>query len=153
MRFDAGGKGINVASVLADSGYGVVVTGLLGQENANIFEQFFASNHIEDQFIRIPGSTRIGVKIVDEANQQTTDINMLGLMPPIESMDILFQTVERLATSCDWFVLSGTLPVGIPTTTYTTLITMLKQYNKKIVLDTSRDALKEGVLAGPTIVK
>ena len=153
MRFDAGGKGINVASVLADSGYGVVVTGLLGQENANIFEQFFASNHIEDQFIRIPGSTRIGVKIVDEANQQTTDINMLGLMPPIESMDILFQTVERLATSCDWFVLSGTLPVGIPTTTYATLITMLKQYNKKIVLDTSRDALKEGVLAGPTIVK
>src|SRR5258708_37899124 len=75
------------------------------------------------------------------------------MMAGFELMDILVQTVERLATSCDWFVLSGTLPVGIPTTTYTTLITMLKQYNKKIVLDTSRDALKEGVLAGPTIVK
>lgn len=153
MQFAAGGKGVNVASVLADIGYDVTVTGFLGQENVAIFEQFFASKHIDDQFVRIPGQTRIGVKIVDEANQQTTDINMPGLPPSAEAMDALFETMERLAAACDWFVLAGTLPAKAPATTYARLITQLKGHGKKVVLDTSRDALREGVLAGPTIVK
>lgn len=153
MQFDAGGKGINVASFLADAGLTSTVTGFLGQDNAGIFEQFFAQKHIDDQCIRVPGHTRIGVKIVDEANQQTTDINMPGLLPPSEAVDTLFETIERLAASCDWFVLSGTLPPGIPATIYATLIAQLKRHGKQVVLDTSRDALRAGVLAGPTIVK
>lgn len=153
MQFDAGGKGVNVAAFLADYGYDVAVTGLLGQENASTFEQFFTSKHIDDQFIRIPGRTRIGVKIVDEANQQTTDINMPGLTPPAEAMTALFKSIEGLAASCDWFVLSGRLPAGLPATTYATLITQIKEHGKQIVLDTSGDALREGVLASPTIVK
>lgn len=153
MQFDAGGKGINVASFLADAGLTPTVTGFLGQDNVGIFEQFFAQKQIDDQFIRIPGSTRIGVKLVDEANQQTTDINMPGLPPPPEAVDTLFETIERLTASCDWFVLSGTLPPGIPATIYATLIAQLKRHGKQVVLDTSRDALRDGVLAGPTIVK
>ena len=153
MQFDAGGKGINVASFLADAGLTPTVTGFLGRDNADIFEQFFASKHLDDQFVRIPGRTRIGVKIVDEISQQTTDINMPGLAPTEEAMDTLFKTIERLTPSCDWFVLSGTLPPGVPETTYATLITQLKRHGKQVALDTSRDALREGVLAGPTIVK
>jgi 1-phosphofructokinase len=153
MQFDAGGKGINVASFLADAGLTSTVTGFLGQDNVDIFEHFFAQKSIDDQCIRVPGSTRIGVKIVDEAGQQTTDINMPGLLPPPRAVDTLFETIERLAASCDWFVLSGTLPPGIPVTIYATLIAQLKRHSKQVVLDTSRDALREGVLAGPTIVK
>lgn len=153
MQFDAGGKGVNVASFLADVGLSTTVTGFLGQDNAGIFEQFFASKHIDDQFVRIPGRTRTGVKIVDEANQQTTDINMPGLFPPAEALETLLKTIERLAASCDWFVLSGALPPGVPTTTYATLITQLKAHGKQVVLDTSRDALREGVKACPTILK
>ena len=153
MQFDAGGKGINVASFLTDAGYSVAVTGFLGQQNAEIFEQFLASKHIDDQLVRIPGSTRIGVKIVDEANQQTTDINMPGLPPPAEALDTLLETMKHLAGSCDWFVLSGTLPPGVPATTYATIITQLKGDGRQVALDTSRDALREGVLAGPSIVK
>ncbi len=153
MQFDAGGKGVNVASFLTDAGFSTSVTGFLGQDNADIFEQFFAKKHIDDQFVRIPGLTRTGVKIVDEVNQQTTDINMPGLPPSKEALDALHETIERLSTSCDWFVLSGTLPPGIPTTTYATLITQLKAHGKHVALDTSRDALREGVQAIPTIVK
>ncbi len=153
MQFDAGGKGVNVASFLTDMGFSTSVTGFLGQDNADIFEQFFAKKHIDDQFVRIPGLTRTGVKIVDEANQQTTDINMPGLPPSKEALDALHEKIEQLSTSCDWFVLSGTLPPGIPTTTYATLITQLKGHGKHVALDTSRDALREAVQAVPTIVK
>jgi 1-phosphofructokinase len=153
MQFDAGGKGVNVASFLTDYGLSTTVTGFLGQENADVFERFFASKHIDDRFIRIPGHTRIGVKIVDEVNQQTTDINMPGLAPSAEAMSALFAVVEQLAASCDWFVLSGRLPPGLPATTYATLIKGIKEHGKQVVLDTSQEALHEGVLASPTIIK
>jgi 1-phosphofructokinase len=129
------------------------VTGFLGQTNVAIFEQFFASKGIDDCFVRIPGNTRINVKVVDEVNQQTTDINTPGQTPPQEAMSTLLETIEQLANSCDWFVLSGSLPPHVPTTIYATIITQLKQQKKRIILDTSGEALREGIQAGPTIVK
>ncbi len=153
ISFDASGKGVNVASFLADYGHDTAVTGYLGQENADIFEQFFASKGIDDCFVRIPGNTRINVKVVDEVNQQTTDINMPGETPPQEAMNTLLQTIEQLTNSCDWFVLSGSLPPHVPAAIYATIITQLKQQKKQIILDTSGEALREGIQAGPTIVK
>ena len=153
ISFDASGKGVNVASFLADYGHDIAVTGYLGQANVNIFEQFFAFKGIDDCFVRIPGSTRINVKVVDEVNQQTTDINMPGQTPPQEAMNTLLETIEQLASSCDWFVLSGSLPPHVPTTIYATIITQLKRQKKHIILDTSGEALREGIQAGPTIVK
>jgi 1-phosphofructokinase len=153
MQFDAGGKGVNVASFLADYGLASAVTGFLGEENADIFEQLFARKRIDDRFVRVPGRTRIGVKIVDEANQQTTDINMPGLLPTTEAMDKLLETIEGLAATYDWFALSGNLPPGVPTTIYATIIAQLKRHGKQVVLDTSGEALREGAQSGPTIVK
>src|SRR5258708_19874534 len=110
MQFEAAGKGVSVASFLADYGHATAVTGFLGQENADIFDQLFARKGIDDRFVRIPGSTRIGVKIVDEANQQTTDINMPGLLPTTEAINTLLETIDGLAASYAWFALSANLP-------------------------------------------
>lgn len=153
MQFDAGGKGVNVASFLADYGHPTAVTGFLGLENADIFEKHFARKQIDDRFVRIPGSTRIGVKIVDEANQQTTDINMPGLVPAAEAIDKLLETIDGLAPAYDWFALSGNLPPGVPATIYAMIVTLLKKHGKQVVLDTSGEALREGVRGVPTIVK
>ena len=153
IRVDASGKGVNVAAFLADYGHDTAVTGYLGQANIDIFEQFFASKGIDDCFVRIPGSTRINVKVVDEVNQQTTDINMPGQTPPQEAMHTLLETIEQLANSCHWFVLSGSLPPDVPAVIYATIITRLRRQKKRIILDTSGEALREGIQAGPTIVK
>ena len=37
-RSDPGGKGVNVASILADAGHSVAVTGFLGRDNVAPFE-------------------------------------------------------------------------------------------------------------------
>ena len=153
MQFNAGGKGVNVASFLADYGCEVVVTGFLGQTNPHLFEQLFAHKGIEDRFIRIPGLTRTNIKIVDEANQQTTDINMQGLIPDAAAIAQLYATVDELARQCDWFVLAGKLPPTMPETIYARLISQIKRAGKRVALDTSGEALHEGMLAGPTMVK
>lgn len=153
IRLDASGKGVNVASFLTDYGFETAVTGWLGQENVSIFEQFFRAKNIEDRFVRIPGSTRINVKVVDEPKQQTTDINMPGQTPPEAALASLLETIEQLTDSCDWFVLSGSLPPQVPATCYATIIATLKRKKKQIILDTSGEALRAGIQAGPTIVK
>ena len=60
-----GGKGINVASFLADWGLGSSVTGLIGADNVGIFEGMFREKGLDDRFVRVPGKTRTNVKIVD----------------------------------------------------------------------------------------
>src|SRR5207248_8765575 len=73
ISFDASGKGVNVASFLADYGHDIAATGYLGQENVDIFEKFFASKGIDDCFVRIPGNICIIIKVVDEFNYKTVD--------------------------------------------------------------------------------
>lgn len=153
MQSNAGGKGINVASFLADYGLGISATGFLGADNVEIFERLFAAKHIDDSCIRIPGATRIGIKIVDEANQQTTDINLPGLTPSPEALERLRETIAALTASCDWFVLAGNLPPGVPVSLYADLITLLGRDGKQTVLDTSGEALRAGIQAQPTIIK
>ena len=63
---DAGGKGVNVASFLAHFGFPVAVTGLLGDANIEPFVRLFAEKGIVDRFVRVPGLTRVNVKIVDD---------------------------------------------------------------------------------------
>ncbi len=166
IHLQAGGKGVNVASFLADASNGllandglingaptVAATGFLGQDNVEIFERFFALQHIDDAFVRIPGSTRTGVKIVDEARRETTDINLPGQMPPENAVDRLLKRIEQLSTSSDWFVLAGSLPPGLPVTIYATIIDLLKAHGKFVALDTSHEALHKAIQSGPTIVK
>jgi 1-phosphofructokinase len=153
LQFDPGGKGVNVASCLADYGLPVAVTGFLGAENPGLFQQLFTRKHIEDHFVRIPGWTRTNLKLVDEASQQTTDINLRGQAPPPEAVEALYARLEKLAATCGWFALSGNLPPGLPDTIYAELIARLRTWGGRVALDTSQVALAAGVQAGPALLK
>jgi len=153
MQRDAGGKGVNVASFLADYGLNVTATGLLGAENPHIFERHFATKGITDRFIRVPGATRIGIKIVDEANQQTTDINLPGLPPPPGALDALLNVIDELAADHEWFVLAGKLPPGVPVEFVPDLIRRIHTFNRAVALDVSGPALAAGLSAQPSLVK
>jgi len=153
MHLTPGGKGVNVASYLADYGFHVAATGFLGLENAALFEEWFARKNIQNRFVYIPGSTRTNIKLVDRSSQQTTEINMPGLAPTAEAQERLMQVIEDLSRTCNWFVLSGNLPPGLAVDTYARLITYLKQRGCHVILDTSQEALKAGLTAGPNILK
>jgi 1-phosphofructokinase len=151
-RSYAGGKGVNVACCLADLGVEVAATGFLGVENADIFEASFAHRGIADLFVRIPGRTRVGIKIVDERSQ-TTDINFPGLTPAKRDLSELFKRVDELAESGGWFALSGSVPAGVPSTVYARLIDRIKPKFSEIILDTSGRPLREALKSAPDILK
>lgn len=150
-RSDPGGKGVNVASALADYGLKVGVTGFLGAENADLFEALFKQKKIANYFIRIPGQTRIGVKIADPVRNETTDINFPGLPPSPEDLKMFSALLKAL--DAEWFILSGSLPPEMDKGFYRDLIAQLKASGKKVLLDASGEPLANAVTALPTIIK
>ncbi|HVN55229.1 MAG TPA: 1-phosphofructokinase [Anaerolineaceae bacterium] len=150
-QMDAGGKGINVASFLADFGERATVTGFLGAENDEIFRNLFERKGITDRCVRIAGQTRIGVKISDQVLHQTTDINFPGEEPSEADITHLFEILAELAPTHEWFVLSGSIPQGVSAGIYAEMVRILA--GKKVVLDTSGKGFREAVPAGPWLIK
>ena len=70
MQIDVGGKGINVASCLADFGIRAAVVGLLGRENATPFEELFRNKHLGSHCITLGGATRVNTHIVDRLSAE-----------------------------------------------------------------------------------
>ena len=153
MRFDAGGKGVNVALRLADYGVPVVATGFLGEQNTALFEQTFSRKGIEDRFVRTAGETRVNVKIIDVAEQQTTDINASGVKPNADDVAALMVQLDQMADECEWFILGGRLQDNLPADSYAQMITRVKAKGCKVILDTSGEALRLGLAAGPDVIK
>ena len=150
----AGGKGVNVASALADFGWRVASAGFLGSENDGIFNNHFQRKGIGDEFIRIAGSTRVGLKIVDPQARQTTDINFPGLSPTAEEFQALTARLERLDLKPGgWLALCGSLPPGLPQDAYAKLVRMAKERGWNTLVDTSGEPLRCALAAAPTVIK
>jgi len=150
---DAGGKGVNVASLLADYGCAVSVTGFLGANNPRLFEELFAKKQITDHFIRIADETRTGIKIINEVTQETTDLNFPGQTPNAENLQTLFHVVESLTADCQWFVLAGSIPAGVDVNIYADLIDIIREKGCAVALDTSGEGFRRALAAKPTLIK
>lgn len=106
-----------------------------------------------DRFVRLPGRTRVNVKIVDPVLDQVTDINFPGLSPGAQDLEDLTAALDALCADTDWFVLSGSVPAGVPTRVYEDLVRRLKVLGKTVVLDASGPHLAEAIGSGPDIIK
>lgn len=157
MQVDVGGKGINVASCLADFGITSSVTGQIGRDNAAQFEALFRAKGIANQFIYLDGLTRINTKLVDRASGETTDINMPGPALAPDAIQTLFEQLltrlDGLAGPASWVVLAGSLPPLWPADTYQRLIAHVHGLGAQVLLDASGAALAAGVGAAPDIIK
>ena len=165
--FAPGGKAVNVARWLALRSRGsshdapsacphasanvfpsIACGGLLGDDNAVMFEKELAKYGIEDRFVRVPGATRVNEMFVTP--QGSFKVNRPAF-PRVDCPD-LASFVAGLAPS-DVVVLSGSLPKDWPADTYRTLVATAKAAGAKVVLDASGKALVEGVKAHPDVIK
>lgn len=152
-QIDPGGKGVNVASFLTDFGFSITVSGFLGEENQELFHKFFTQKGIQNHFVTIAGKTRVNIKIIDPAQDQVTDINFPGQAPTAANIATLHQAITDLASTHDWFILSGSIPTGLASDIYGKLVETLKAQNKTVVLDASGDSLKQAISFAPYAIK
>ena len=148
----AAGKGVNVAKVLSDLGAEVTVTGFLGRDNDALFCALFSEMNAQDEFIRVDGSTRINVKLV-EKDGQVSDINFPGVEVSQQAITDFERCLFTLAETHHFFVLAGSLPKGISPELCASWIEKLHQLGKKVIFDSSRAALAAGLDAHPWLIK
>lgn len=148
----AAGKGVNVAQVLADLGHHVSVGGFLGSANPQAFEALIAGRGFGDVFIRVPGETRSNIKIAEQ-DGRVTDINAPGPLVSEQAQQDLLNRIATVGLDFDVVVVAGSLPRGVSPQWFQGMLEHLKNLGLKVVLDTSGEALRAGLKAGPWMVK
>lgn len=149
----AGGKGLNVSTLLALGGVKSVATGFLGQDNVEIFAHHLQRHGIEDAFVRVAGETRTGIKIVETGGSRTTDLNLPGLAPTAEHRRELLARIRAWARPDAWVVLAGSLPVGVEASLVAEAVAAARAGGAKVAADTSGPALAAAIAAGVDLAK
>ncbi|MFG2294069.1 1-phosphofructokinase family hexose kinase [Streptomyces sp. NPDC048603] len=152
VRERPGGKGVNVARVLAALGHEVTVTGFAGGPAGEALRGALDGG-VRDELVGCAGNTRRTVAVVDAASGDTTQFNEPGpLISPAEWSGFLTRYDELLRGAAA-VALCGSLPPGVPVGAYAALVRQARAAGVPVLLDTSGEALRRGVAARPDLIK
>ncbi len=147
-----GGKGIHVANVLNILNENHIVTGFLGGKTGEFIENKLKEYNINQDFVKIKGNTRECLAIITDDLVQT-EILEPGPTVTNEEQKKFLNKYTSLIKDCNMVVASGSIPRNIPKDFYKNLIEIAKNENKKFLLDTSGELLKNGIEAKPFFIK
>lgn len=151
VRADVSGKGVNVAQAILSLG---------GQALLYAFD--FADSPVarKAQQAGIPcrlipteENLRVNLKLWEEKNRRTIEINEPGAVIPLKQQEAL---LTRFLEDCgpgDWAVLSGSIPPGMEKTVYRELCFALLEKGCRVAADCDGDALKAVLEARPYLIK
>lgn len=149
-----GGKGLNVARVLAALGHEVTVTGFTGGATGRVVqERLTATPGVVDALVPVTGATRRTIAVVDTHTGDTTQLNEPGPTITPAEWSAFQEAYGDLLASASAVALCGSLPPGVPVGAYAGLVRAAKAADVPVLLDTSGEALRRGVAARPDIIK
>lgn len=149
----AGGKGLNVARVVAAIGAKVSVTGFIGGSNGDWIRNRLKHEGIDQDWIVIAGETRVCLNLIDDREGTSTEILEPGSLISSCEADAFRKLWHDLAVPGRWITLSGSLPRGLGEAYYADLIAAAKSRGANVVFDASGAALAQGAASGPHTVK
>lgn len=146
----AGGKGLNVSTVLGNLGIESTalgfVAGFTGEEIVRRMEQL----HVKSEFIRLEeGFSRINVKL---KTIDGTEINANGPQIGAPQVDLLMKQLDRLQEG-DILVLAGSIPTSMPDDIYRNIMARLEGRGIMIVVDATKDLLVNVLEYHPFLIK
>lgn len=147
----AGGKGINVARVLAAIGVPACATGLAGGRRGEAIRAELARLGIREEFEPIAGESRQTV-VVTDGRRHPTEFDEAGPAAGHAEWDRFQRRFARLARDAAVVVLAGSLPPGIPADAYAHLAAAARRAGAAVVVDAGGPALRLACGAGPDII-
>jgi 1-phosphofructokinase family hexose kinase len=149
-----GGKGVNVARVLAALGHEATVTGFAGGgTGGELRERLAGTPGVVDALVPIAGATRRTIAVVDESTGDTTQLNEPGPQVTAAEWAAFQEAYATLLGTASAVALCGSLPPGVPVGAYAGLIRAARSAGVPVLLDTSGEPLRRGVAARPDIAK
>ncbi|MCH7660132.1 MAG: 1-phosphofructokinase [Euryarchaeota archaeon] len=112
-RYDAGGKGINVAKYLATLGTDTIATGFLGGFVGEYLDERLSETAVPTEFVEIDGTTRLNTTLL--APDAEYKINQVGPAVDPSAIDLLIESLS--VHEPDMVVVAGSLPPGVDAAT------------------------------------
>lgn len=145
-----GGKGINVAIVLANFGHESTALGFTAGFTGKEIEHRLKSFGCSSSFIQVKeGISRINIKMKSD---EETEINGMGPAIRQEDIDKLFDQLKVL-THQDILVISGSIPNTLPDTMYEQIIEYVQANHCKVVVDATNTLLMKVLRYHPFMIK
>ncbi|WP_030254597.1 1-phosphofructokinase [Streptomyces violens] len=149
-----GGKGLNVARVLAALGHDTVATGFAGGGTGDALRAMLAQETgVTDALVPIGSATRRTVAVVDTAGGDTTQLNEPGPTVSPAEWEAFLTRYRELLDGAQAVALCGSLPPGVPVDVYARLTRTARTAGVPVLLDTSGEPLRRGLAARPDLAK
>ncbi|MDQ4006912.1 MAG: hexose kinase [Actinomycetota bacterium] len=149
----AGGKGVNVARVLAASGEDVMVTGLTGGVTGDRIRADLDDAGLPQAMVQIGGESRRTLAVHGTDDGDATLFNEPGPLVQDDEWASFRDSFADLAAAAEVVVLSGSLAPGLPPDAYASLVGLAAEHGATTVVDASGAALRAAVEAGAAVVK
>ena len=147
-----GGKGIHVANVATILGEDCIATGYLGGKSGEFISEKLQDYGIKQDFVQVAGETRSCLAIITESGAQTEILEPGPTVNP-EEQEVFLAKYQELLSKAAVVAASGSMPKGLPGDFYGQLINLARKAGKPFLLDTSGEALIQGIKAQPYFVK
>ncbi|MDR1143058.1 MAG: 1-phosphofructokinase [Spirochaetaceae bacterium] len=152
VTLDPGGKGINVSSVIKALGGRSLAAGFAGGNSGRELLERLNDRHIENDFITIASPTRLNLKVIDHGGT-LTELNEPGPEIGAAEWEAMEGKLLSIAGADTIFVLSGSLPGGLPPDTYRSLCGLLRRAGSTVFVDADGEAFRLAMEAPPDYVK
>ena len=152
-RFESGGKGANVARMLAHLGTAGSAAAVVALP-ADGADSWIASfpREVELVVVRVAGSLRANVAIT-AADGETTKVNMRGGPLSPADADALLAAVAAAARGAAWVVVGGSLPIGMEPAWIGRVANAARAAGAKIAIDCAGEALEAAVATRVDLIK
>ncbi len=150
-----GGKGMNVSMVLKNLGVESVALGFLAGFTGDNIRQMLEQKGVAADFIFVEGLSRINVKLRSTEKglvREETEINGQGPVITETALKDLYEKLDALQAG-DVLVLAGSIPGSMPSTIYMDIMRHLQGREIKIVVDATKDLLKNVLAYQPFLIK
>ena len=151
--YRAGGRGVTVARVLRAFGHDVLAAGLAGGASGELIREDLAKSGVPTAFTLIRGDSRRFFRFAgpDPAGPVMRFAEP-GPFITTEELGRFAADYRRLMAGAAAVVLCGSLPDGLPTDTYGSLVTYAAEAGVPVILDAGGEELKHAVGHGPDLV-
>ncbi|SDL25502.1 tagatose 6-phosphate kinase [Nonomuraea maritima] len=157
----AGGKGVNVARVLAALGHDTLVTGLAGGRTGHAVEADLRSAPLRHALTPVAGDSRTTLTITEPHTHphepgrsgRTALFNEPGPHVTSGELTAFTRRYEKLLSGAGAVVLAGSLPRGVPAGFYATLAAIAAARGVPAVVDADGEPLRHAAEGRPAVVK
>jgi len=149
----AGGKGIDVSRAIHEMGGRTVAYGFIGGTVGRAAEILLDEEGVPFSFTPIQRETRTNFIITDTKSLQQTIIGAPGPHISKGEFERFRKKMMRIHPGPDLIVASGSVPPGIPSDVYYTIIMEAKAFGVRTILDSDSQWLAESIKAKPYLIK